>query len=123
MTSLNLTADSANMSIYAGFPTRRHETFYNRLLFKAIELLCAQLSHHVSEEQNATAIKPWANKIYKLVRFLSAMESQKHLEPNFSQAFSDIFIVINKRFGFTDRKTNTFETVSDTKLSYIESDL
>lgn len=42
MTSLNLTV--GNMSVYAGFPTRRHETFYNRVLFKAIEMLSAHLS-------------------------------------------------------------------------------
>lgn len=54
---------------------------------------------------------------------MSALEAQKHLEPNFSQAFSDIFILINKRFRFTERRTNALDNVSETKLSCIESDL
>lgn len=31
------------MSIYSGFALRKHETYYNQLLFKAIELISGRL--------------------------------------------------------------------------------
>lgn len=40
------------MSIYSGFPTRKHETFYNRILFKAIETLSTELAKFYSRPDN-----------------------------------------------------------------------
>jgi hypothetical protein len=33
------------MSIYSGFSTRKQETFYNRVLFRALEQLAARVDY------------------------------------------------------------------------------
>ena len=69
------------------------------------------------------ANKKWATKVYKVVWILCAVEVQKHLEPNFSQSFADIFRFLNSKYSFTDRKTTSYADMSDIKISNLESEL
>jgi len=67
------------------------------------ELLSAKV---VITDQDKTLIK-FSSNLYKLVWMLCAMEAHKHLDPMFSNAFKNIYFLVNDKFKFTDRKTTT----------------
>lgn len=87
------------MSIYSGFATRNQETFYNKLVFKLIEILQQRVLGHLqgcklcityltflSAEQSFDE-SGFAKKILKIYRTLRKLEGAKYLEPHFSYSF------------------------------------
>lgn len=68
------------MSVYSGFATRNQETYYNKLVEKAMTLMnqkivCTYKGKLVPDE------KAWAKKMMKLHKAMVYMEQNKYLEP------------------------------------------
>jgi hypothetical protein len=74
------------MSIYSGFAKRAQETYYDKLLFKTIEVLCRYIFQtRFSSSADINEAK-FTKQILKLYKALVTMEKSKHLEPNMSPA-------------------------------------
>ena len=95
------------MSIYSGFATRAQETFYNKLVFKLIELLQQRVYAYMIGRKFYFQMIPqiliaslasdlafdegmFAKKILKVHRTLRKLETNKYLEPHMSYAFEDL---------------------------------
>ena len=61
------------MSIYSGFGTRQQETFYNKLTFKLVELMCNKLTGQYNGLIQFDE-KSFARKVVKIFRTMRKME-------------------------------------------------
>ncbi|CAI2365395.1 unnamed protein product [Moneuplotes crassus] len=102
------------MSIYSGFALRKHETYYNKLLFRVIEILSEKCLKAVKKEfkeqkenskneefslmEENDQLENWSRGIFKAYRVLNSMEKFKHLDPNFSDAFEKLFTFVCKKY-------------------------
>ena len=79
------------MSVYSGFATRSQETTYNKFVFKTIQLFSAELLKLIQMPNTLETIgsSDFEKKAYKLHKAMKYMEQHKHLEPKFSNAFTD----------------------------------
>lgn len=96
------------MSIYSGFATRAQETFYNKLVFKLVEMLQQRVAsffigrkypifkgfHLGFETDMAFDEGMFAKKLLKLHRTLKKLETNKYLEPHMSCAFEELVEVL-----------------------------
>jgi hypothetical protein len=73
------------MSIYSGFAKRNQETFYDKLIFKTIEILCKYIFYIKFGTTEINEVK-FSKQILKLYKALLTLEKGKHLEPNISPA-------------------------------------
>lgn len=73
------------MSIYSGFAKRSQETVYNKLVFKALDMLSNYVYATRFNKTLFDEIK-FPKKMLKLYKALNYMEKHKHLEPNMSVA-------------------------------------
>ena len=73
------------MSIYSGFAKRSQETVYNKLVFKALDMLSQYVYCSRFNKPFADELK-FSKKMLKLYKAMNYMEKNKHLEPNMSVA-------------------------------------
>jgi hypothetical protein len=100
------------MSVYSGFATRNHETVYNTVLFKLINVIQFRLklySQGVISE--ASGMGGEANDDFKLLFGklfvkLKTMEEYKYCAPRFSYSMHDIADHLGFKFENRNSKTN-----------------
>lgn len=84
------------MSIYGGFATRQHEAIYFKLVYKAMELMQAEILYTRAGSKFHSLIcavedfddSKWSKKMLKLYKVMTYFEKMKYLEPFYSQAIS-----------------------------------
>ena len=99
------------MSVYSGFATRQQETFYNRLIEKALELMSdklimffnTSLPHVANSEEN----KVFFNKIRKIQKCLAKMDKTKYLQPHFGETMNPLGSYIKSNFDTESMSTIT----------------
>lgn len=76
------------MSIYNGFPTRRRETRYLKLLYYMFVLMQDKIdSEYNNYSFNDSQFKYEFSKVYNEIK---EMDKEKYLHPKFSQWFQDL---------------------------------
>ena len=96
------------MSIYSGFATRQQENFYDKLIFKLIELMQQKIvgQYMGCKYQFIISIlkeisfdeRTFARKVVKIYRTCKKMEENKHLEPNFSKSFKEMSEILLQNY-------------------------
>ena len=94
------------MSIYSGFAKRSQETYYDKLVFKTIEILCKYVRGQRFGQSEINESK-FCKQILKLYKAMYTMEQCKHLEPMISPALLSlakaIFYEYKKELGSHDK--------------------
>ena len=113
------------MSVYSGFTTRQQETFYNKLLQKALVIVITKFIEvcPLSEAGVFTDIK-FAKDVRKIYLYLVKMDKQKHLEPKFSESLGPLYEFLKANGEETSDATSTitsqlsiFKSTNTNKMS------
>ena len=113
------------MSIYSGFATRQQESFYDKLVFKLIELIQDKIVfQYLPNDSEIFDEKIFARKVVKIFRTLKKLEQNKHLEPNYSDAFKQLSeVLLNNYKDSSSIASSSIYGGQSQKSGYINNNL
>jgi len=74
---------------YSGFPTLKQESIYDKLIEKALQLLCQRVlmlmeTQVVQQEGSIVAFHSWGKQVLKVCKYLGLMEKNKVSMPKYA---------------------------------------